>query len=176
MDAPWFGGVIGSLAVWRLTQLLVRDDGPWDLAFKLRRAVGQGALGQALDCFACCSLWCAAPVAWRVGRDAAESVLLWLAMSGAACLLDRLDQPPLTMQALPEPGGEHELLRSESKPMAGSAAPADPADAAGALGGTATGAEHAAVAMGIATATAAGDPAAHRGEQPARGMAISGTR
>jgi hypothetical protein len=167
MDAPWFGWVIGSLAVWRLTQLLVRDDGPWDLAFKLRRAVGDGAFGRALDCFACCSLWCAAPVAWWVGRNAAESVVLWLAISGTACLLDRLGQPPLTMQALPEPGGTDELLRSESKPVAGSAEPAGPAGAAESAGADG-GAEHA--------AAAAGDPGPPRGERPATGMAIPGTR
>jgi hypothetical protein len=187
MEAPWFGWVIGSFAVGRLTQLLVRDDGPWDLAFKLRRAVGQGALGRALDCFACCSLWCAAPVAGWLGRDAAESVLLWLSMSGSACLLDRLGQPPLTMQALSEPGGDNELLRSESTPVAGSAGPAGPAgpadaacSVAGAATGTVTGAEHAAVAIttapSIAAATAAGDPAAPSGERRAGGTAISGTR
>jgi hypothetical protein len=143
MDAPWFGWVVGCLATWRLTQLLVRDDGPWDLAFRLRRAGGDGAFGRALDCFACCSLWCAAPVAWWIGRDAVESVLAWLAMSGAACLLDRVGQPPLMMQTWTEPGGADELLRPESKPMAGSAGStetAEPAGPAGAgPGGTRTG-------------------------------------
>jgi hypothetical protein len=165
MDAPWFGWVIGSVATWRLTQLLVRDDGPWDLAFRLRRAAGHGAIGRALDCFACCSLWCAAPVAWWIGRDAVEAVLAWLALSGAACLLDRVGQPPLMMQAWTEPGGADELLRSESKPMAVSAGSAEAAKPAGA------GSVDAAAA---GTEPGRGGPAS--GQQPGDGVAITGTR
>jgi hypothetical protein len=50
-----------------------------------------------MDCFYCLSLWIAAPLAlltnhWR------EWPILWLALSGAACLLERWGNPELTMQ------------------------------------------------------------------------------
>jgi hypothetical protein len=82
------GFVLGSLAVWRVTHLLHAEDGPWDAMARLRQAAGHGGLGQALDCFACLSLWVAAPVAFALGPGGAVGGLLWLALSGAAMLLE----------------------------------------------------------------------------------------
>jgi hypothetical protein len=45
-----------------------------------------------MDCFFCLSLWVSLPVAVAVARDRrelGELVLIWLALSGAACLLER---------------------------------------------------------------------------------------
>lgn len=82
--------LIAVLAVWRLTHLLAAEDGPWDLLVRLRRLVGEGFWGELLDCFYCLSLWVAAPVAWWIGDDWAQRVLLWPALSGGAILLERL--------------------------------------------------------------------------------------
>ena len=54
---------LATLGVWRLTHLLQAEDGPWDLAVRLRRAAGDGFAGKLLDCFDCLSLWIAAPFA-----------------------------------------------------------------------------------------------------------------
>lgn len=126
MDAPWFALVLGVLATWRLAALLVQEDGPWGLVLQLRRAAGDGVLGQMLDCFRCTSVWVAAPLAAAVARSPVEWLLAWPALSGAACLLERLGQPPLALPPWPERGENDELLRTTA-PLDG-AAPVPVAD------------------------------------------------
>jgi predicted acyltransferase len=114
MDAPWFGFVLSVFASWRLTHLLAREDGPWDLLARLRARLGSGVLGRLMDCFYCVSLWVAAPFGLLVGRTAQECALAWLALSGAACLLERRVRAPLMIQHLPTEGEHDELLRREA--------------------------------------------------------------
>jgi len=89
---------LGILGVWRITHLLQAEDGPWDLTVRFRRALGKGFFGKLLDCFACASLWVAAPFAVWLGDDNGQRLLLWLAFSGGALLLqratDRSSVPP----------------------------------------------------------------------------------
>lgn len=87
--------LLGVLAVWRLTYLLHAEDGPWDLARRLRRAAGRRFWGRLLDCFYCLSLWVAAPFAAFLGRDGAERLLLWPALSAGAILLLRATERTL---------------------------------------------------------------------------------
>jgi len=87
MNFYWF--LLGVLCVWRLTHLLVGEDGPWQSIARVRRALSGGFWGGLLDCFYCLSLWFAAPVALVVGETALERILLWLALSGGAILLER---------------------------------------------------------------------------------------
>lgn len=79
---------LGILGVWRITHLLQAEDGPWDAMVRLRRAAGSGFWGSLLDCFACCSLWVAAPFAVGLGAGYGR-LLLWLSFSAGAILLER---------------------------------------------------------------------------------------
>jgi hypothetical protein len=56
---------------------------------RLRRQAGAGFFAELLDCFYCLSIWIAAPLAVLIGEDWRERVLLWLALSGGAILLER---------------------------------------------------------------------------------------
>jgi hypothetical protein len=85
--------ILGILGVWRTTHLLHAEDGPWDLLARLRRSLGNGFLGQLLDCFYCSSLWIAVPFAWAIGQSWRERILLWPALSGASALLQRATTP-----------------------------------------------------------------------------------
>jgi hypothetical protein len=86
---PGFDFLLAALATWRVSALLVREDGPYDLIARLRKAARNTMAGRALECFYCTSLWIAAPAAfWLVGARW-RWVVVWLALSGAACLLDR---------------------------------------------------------------------------------------
>jgi hypothetical protein len=93
-----------ALATWRVTHLLVAEDGPVDIVVRVRRAAGSSLFGQALDCFYCSSMWVALPFAVgltrpsQVGAPASSDHRLgvvmrgataWLALSGAACLLEQ---------------------------------------------------------------------------------------
>jgi hypothetical protein len=80
---------LASLAVWRVTHLLVEEDGPADVVVRLRARLGQGQLGELMDCFYCMSVWVAAPATLAVARRRRELPLVLLALSGAACLLER---------------------------------------------------------------------------------------
>jgi len=84
-----------ALVVWRITHLFAKEDGPAGVVFHLRRSLGQSIFGSLMDCFNCLSLWVAAPAALFVTRDPVLWAMSWAALSGAACLLDRVGgQPP----------------------------------------------------------------------------------
>jgi len=93
---------VGSLVTWRLTHLLAEEDGPGDLVLVLRRRAGDGGLGKLMDCFYCLSVWVAAPVSLAVAGRKRDAPATWLALSGAACLLERATAPASTY---PQPAG-----------------------------------------------------------------------
>ncbi len=80
---------LAVLAVWRITHLLAKEDGPWDLIVRLRKAVGHGFFGKLMDCFQCLSLWVAVPFTFFLIQKVLQWLVGWLAISAAACLLER---------------------------------------------------------------------------------------
>lgn len=81
--------LLGIFFVWRITHLLLAEDGPWNMAARLRRRVGEGFMGGMLDCFYCLSIWVSIPLAIFLGQKPSEQILLSPALSGAAILLER---------------------------------------------------------------------------------------
>ncbi len=84
--------ILCALAVWRLAHLLAREDGPFDLVFRLRKLAGGGFFGSLLDCFYCLSIWIAIPFAFLLSREWLPGIVVWLALSGAASLLHKLTE------------------------------------------------------------------------------------
>ena len=92
--------ILCILATWRLTSLLVREDGPFDILGKFRHLAGvrydqnskpypKYKLSGALICFWCASVWVALAVALIFsGLD--HLLINVLAFSGGAILLDEL--------------------------------------------------------------------------------------
>jgi hypothetical protein len=114
----WETFVLAALAVWRVTHLLASEDGPADLVFRLRTKLGSGFFGKLMDCFYCLSLWVAAPFAFIVTRQVAAWLLVWIALSGTACLLERATREPSNVQHFDvnnEGDSTHALLRPEKK-------------------------------------------------------------
>lgn len=83
---------LAALATWRVTHLLAAEDGPADLVLRVRARLGQTVLGELMDCFNCMSVWVAAPLTFGVTRHPRSAPLVWLALSGGACLLERLGE------------------------------------------------------------------------------------
>lgn len=81
--------VIVTLACWRITHLLSKEDGPWDMIYHIRRAAGAGFFGSLPDCFYCLSIWVALPFGIWLGNTWWEKILYWWALSGGACLLEQ---------------------------------------------------------------------------------------
>ena len=93
--------VIAALAVWRISHLLVREDGPWMLVTRLRARLEGSWAGRLLACFKCLSLWVALPFVFVVDASWSLLLVLWLALSGAAILLEEQIAGPLIIH-----GGE----------------------------------------------------------------------
>ncbi|HKP74651.1 MAG TPA: DUF1360 domain-containing protein [Longimicrobiaceae bacterium] len=99
----WLRLALAVLACWRVSHLLSAENGPWDLVVRLRRAAGAGMLGKMMDCFQCVSVWAAAPLAFWVAGRPLDRVVAWLAVSGGACLLERIGRAPVEITPLDEP-------------------------------------------------------------------------
>ena len=96
---------VAALATWRVTHLLAHEDGPGDAIVHVRARLGESWAGELMDCFQCMSLWVAAPLALSAARRPREAAPLWLALSGAACLLERLGGGDEDAVLWPEAGG-----------------------------------------------------------------------
>lgn len=93
--------LVGLLATWRLTALLVSEKGPFDLLGKFRDAVGirydehshpygRNEVAQALTCFWCTSFWLGLAVSALQGHVLIDGFLIGFAYSGGAILLERM--------------------------------------------------------------------------------------
>lgn len=112
----WIQIALAVLAVWRVTHLLAAEDGPGDILVKLRARLGRSFAGQLMDCFYCLSLWIAAPAALYITRNWLDWLVVWLALSGGACLLERLGANPVVMQPMTDigEGDSDHVLRTET--------------------------------------------------------------
>ena len=112
----WIRFVLAILATWRVTHLLASEDGPADIIVRFRALLGQSLVGKLMDCFNCLSLWIAALAALFVSRRPLEWLFCWLALSGGACLLERMGHEPVVIQPMSQPaeGDTDDVLRSET--------------------------------------------------------------
>jgi len=94
--------LLAVLATWRVTHLLAKEDGPADVIVRFRARLGDGLFAKLMDCFYCLSIWVAAPLALFVTRTPIEWLLTWLALSGGACLLERIGRDPVVIQPIQE--------------------------------------------------------------------------
>src|SRR5262245_54417071 len=97
-DDVWLMFTLAVLATWRVTHLLADEDGPWNIIVRVRARLGHGLVGGLMDCFNCLSLWIAAPAALLVSRRPLVWAASWLAISGLACLLQRLSERPVVIE------------------------------------------------------------------------------
>jgi hypothetical protein len=105
---------LASLATWRVSHLLTAEDGPWEVVVRVRQSLGSGVLGQLMDCFYCLSVWIAAPISLVVARRLQGAILTWLALSGAACLLERVAERSADPPLKTDPNGVANVLWSEA--------------------------------------------------------------
>jgi len=106
---------LATLAIWRVTHLLANEDGPADIIVKLRTVLGDSLAGKLMDCFKCLSLWISAPAALFVTRTPLTWLFVWLALSGAACLLQRAGQEQEAIQADVQAYSQSSVLTNRSE-------------------------------------------------------------
>jgi hypothetical protein len=101
LDSTWHVAVrftLSALAVYRVSFLIAREDGPWDLFRQVRSSAKGTMAGRLVACLNCLSVWISLPLAWFVGHSLAERILAWWALSGAAVLLDRATRDPFEIE------------------------------------------------------------------------------
>lgn len=125
--------LLAVLAVWRVTHLLAHEDGPADIIVRIRARLGHDLLGKLMDCFYCLSLWVAAPAALFVTLRPLDWLVTWLALSGGACLLERIGKGPVIIESIapPEERADPHVLWSETLPDANQPASGDAASSTG---------------------------------------------
>jgi hypothetical protein len=100
--------VFCALALWRLTHLIVAEDGPWDVIVKLRARLGDSQAGRSMDCFYCSSLWLAIPFTFVLATHFLDWLIFWLSLSGAASLLEQSTNGEINLTHLSRPKGKKE--------------------------------------------------------------------
>jgi hypothetical protein len=113
MKANFFWLLVASLAVWRVTHLLIFEDGPWNIFNRARHFSSSSFWTALTGCFYCLSVWIAAPCAVLLGESWTERALLWPALSGAAILMERATAPSETAPApyIEQPEENYDVLR-----------------------------------------------------------------
>jgi hypothetical protein len=81
---------VAALATWRVSHLVASEDGPGDVVVRARRRVGESWVGSLMDCFGCVSVWVAAPFGLFAANGRRALLPTWLAVSGAAFLLEEV--------------------------------------------------------------------------------------
>ncbi|HWF03267.1 MAG TPA: hypothetical protein VHA06_06245 [Candidatus Angelobacter sp.] len=76
--------------------MLASEDGPWKVFARLRFFAGNGFWGTLFDCFYCVTLWIAAGVSFLFDHQWKAQLVLWLALSAGAILVERLTTPQPT--------------------------------------------------------------------------------
>jgi hypothetical protein len=80
---------LSALAAWRVTALIAYESGPFHVFDRLRHLLVRLRLTQLVTCFHCLALWISAFVVLAVYKLTWWSVLLWLAVAGAASIVER---------------------------------------------------------------------------------------
>lgn len=97
LQSTWHVAVrftLSALAVYRVSFLVAREDGPLGLFRRMRIAADGSAVGRLVGCVNCLSVWIALPLAVFVGTSWLEWLIAWWALSGAAVLMDRATRDP----------------------------------------------------------------------------------
>jgi hypothetical protein len=97
--------IVSALATWRIAHLLAAEDGPGDAVVRVRARLGESWAGSLMDCFACLSVWVAAPFGFYAAGGKRDRIPTWLGLAGAALLLE-------SARAAAERRGETEVVTS----------------------------------------------------------------
>jgi hypothetical protein len=103
-----FRFTLAVLATWRVAHLVAFEDGPGEFLALARRRAPAG-LRRMLDCIYCLSLWLSAPAALWITREPVDWFMTALAISGAACVLERLGDHPVVIRPLDAVQGSEEV-------------------------------------------------------------------
>lgn len=85
----WFAFVLTSLASWRLSSMLIYEEGPYSLFLRMRRLLARSGMTKLATCHHCASVWVSALLVLLVYSISILDLLLIPATAGAASCLER---------------------------------------------------------------------------------------
>lgn len=88
MTQPVFLFILCVLASWRLSYLITKEDGPFDVIAIIRNKLGNNVFGRMMDCFYCTNLWVSAVIGILISSSVIEFFLFAFSISGAACIIN----------------------------------------------------------------------------------------
>lgn len=100
-DSTWHVALrfaMSALAVYRVSFLVAREDGPWGVLQRIRAYAKGTVAGRLAGCVNCLSVWLSLPLAAFVGTTWIERLVAWWALSGAAVLMDRATRDPFEIE------------------------------------------------------------------------------
>jgi len=78
--------VLSVLAVYRISHMLTREDGPFDIFIGFRHRIGQhNWIGRGMNCVLCVSFWLSALTGFVPGW-----LLLWFGIAGAVTFIHKV--------------------------------------------------------------------------------------
>lgn len=83
----WSNRLVRALGIWRVSYMLVIEDGPADVFDTLRRYANRGPLSSLFACVYCMSVWVSAAAAFNPFAGLRSFVLETLAGSALAMLI-----------------------------------------------------------------------------------------
>ncbi len=87
----WMAVGLSILAIYRLSYLIAKEDGPFDMFASLRGKIGQeGWFGRGLNCPNCLSFWISIVPAIYISSSFLEFFTIWLGMAGMALIINEL--------------------------------------------------------------------------------------
>lgn len=87
--------LISSLAVWRITHMLLEENGPWELFKRVQNwsdSRNPNVLKEMLQCFYCTSVWVSLPFAIYLGANFIEYIIYTMALSAVAMLIQTIKE------------------------------------------------------------------------------------
>jgi hypothetical protein len=83
--------VLSMLAVWRLSHMMARETGPLKIFSRIYNWLPVGTWKSLMECPLCLSVWLSVPfVVYLRPANVPDGIVLWLALSGAASIMEKL--------------------------------------------------------------------------------------
>lgn len=89
----WFIVILSILAVYRISYLIAREDGPFDMFVAMRHKIGQhNWIGRGLHCILCIDFWLSLPPAIVLFGYAGIPMIIigWLGMAGGGLIIYKI--------------------------------------------------------------------------------------
>lgn len=84
----WYWLLTSIVIVWRLTNLICFESGPFNMFDRCRALLYKWHLGKVIECFHCASLWMSTIIGLLIFQTSIQLPFLILAIAGGASIIE----------------------------------------------------------------------------------------